>query len=263
MSATNTHAGVLFTIDATTNNSDDPDPSAWEATVTSVSTFLTEAANIALADEVASTPANNAFGLGGTSGTLTFDKLNTGLPWSFTAFASGSTSPVDTTTGFTYNDIDPLSPAIFLTGTLSPGDIDNHDDDDVVFTITDGPDLFGFSFEIVHTLAFVSTETVQVFGAGDLLLGTLSIPQHSTNSPSPPTGGSDINLFIGITSDIPIKKIVFDEAATGDLGDDIAIRDFRFAAGAVPEPSTFGLAVLSLLSFALYRWRRVSDNARR
>jgi hypothetical protein len=251
---TNAYATTIFTVDETSNLSVDPDPSDWLATAGSVTTFVTSASNVALADEISSTPSDNTYGLGGTSAILTFDRANTGMPWSFTVSALGSTSPTDDTSGFTYND-DEGGP-IFLTGTLSPGDIGQHENDDVTFTVTDGPALFGFGFDIVHSIANANTETVQVFGDGDVLLGTLNVPQHSANSPNPPTAGSDINFFVGITSDIPIKKVVFDEAASGDSGDDIAIRDFWFAAATIPEPSTLTLAALALSGISYRRRKR-------
>lgn len=248
---TSVHAVTTFTVFATDNLSDDPDPSDWLATVGSVSTFVTEAPNIVLADEVLSTPTGNTYGLGGTTATLTFNSASTGIPWSFAVIASGSTSPPDDTSGFTYNDNE--GGPVYLTGTLSPGDIGNHENDDVTFIFTDGPALFGFGFDIVHTIAYANTETVQVFGDGDVLLGTLIVPQHSANSPNPPTTGSDINLFVGVTSDTPIKRIFFDEAASGDGGDDIAIRDFRFATAAIPEPNTFALAIIAMSIAACQR----------
>jgi hypothetical protein len=250
----NAYAATIFTIVETSSLSDDPDPSDWLSMVGSISTFVTEASNVVLADEILSTPTNNTYGLGGTTATLTFNSASTGMPWSFTVSSFGSTSPPDDTSGFTYND-DEGGP-IYLTGTLSPGDIGQHENDDVIFTVTDGPALFGFGFDIVHSIANANTETVQVFGDGDVLLGTLIVPQHSANSPNPPTAGSDINLFVGITSDTPIKKVFFDEAASGDSGDDIAIRDFRFAAATIPESSTFTLATIALLVKGCQRGKR-------
>lgn len=179
--------------------------------------FDTEAANIALADEVATPPGGNAAGLGGAAATLTFDKENTNLPWSFTLAAPGSTVPLNATTGFTYNDNE--GGGIFRTGALSPGDVNNQEDDDIVIDITEGPPLRGIGFEILDNTVTAGQETISVYGpvpgTGDTnLLGRLELPAGTTSS-----------FFVGITSSIRIARIVFDEDPGGD---DVAFRDIKF-----------------------------------
>lgn len=157
-------------------------------------------------------------------------------------------SPSDVTTGFTFNDTEGTS--IFQTGALSPGDINNHENDDVTFRITSGPALHGFGFDLLNSIQDGAIpETVQILGAGDVLLGTLAISQSTL-------GGTDRNIFIGVTSDTPITGIAFDEDSNGD---DIAIRNFRFAetkVTAVPEPSSFAFAGIASFAWALVRRKR-------
>ena len=53
---------------------------------------------------------------------------------------------------------------------------------------------------------------------------------------------NDQNIFVGVKSDEPITRIVFDEDSGSD---DIAVRDFRF--GTVPEPGSSILILTSCL----------------
>ena len=179
--------------------------------------FDTEAANIALADEVATPPSGNTVGLGGAAATLTFDKENTNLPWSFELSAPGSTVPLNATTGFTYNDNEGGS--VFRSGALSPGDVNNQEDDDVAILVTDGPPLRGIAFEILDNTVPAGAETISVYGpvpgTGDSnLLGRFELPAGTTST-----------FFVGITSSIRIAQVVFDEDPNGD---DVAFRDILF-----------------------------------
>ncbi len=243
------HAELIWDVHITPDAVAAPSPQAWIDRVVSPHLFETTAANIALANEVASPPSNNQSGLGGASATLTFSSAATLLPWGFSVAAPGSRFPsVDSFTGFTFNETS--GSPIFQSNALSVGHINTHEDDDVVFEILTGPDLHGFGFDLLHSIDYVGTpETVQVFGAGEVLLGTLVIPQLSGP-------GNDRNLFIGVTSTTAITRIVFDE---DPLGDDVAIRNFRFAGAiAVPEPSSMAFIAAAGLS-CLYRRGRYTN----
>lgn len=218
-------AEVTFTVTERPDNTSDPDPSPWLRTVADVTLFETEAAQVLFATEVNVLPSTNSFGLGKDTGTLTFDRVNTGLGWSFSITADETVSfPGSETTGFTYNDQEGGN--IFRTGTLSPGDVGNFDDDDVTFRFLEGEAIFGFGFDLLDSN--VSTgETLAVYDRSDSLLEVFDLP--------PGPSGVINNFFLGVSSSVPIGRISFDENSGSD---DIAIRDFRFATAlAIPEPN--------------------------
>ena len=63
----------------------------------------------------------------------------------------------------------------------------------------------------------VAGESLSVYGLGGKPLGRLtSIPRKDTNA----------ETFLGVVSNVPLSRIVFDEDATGD---DIALSDIMFA----------------------------------
>lgn len=236
---------VAITVTEVPNNTADPDPSPWLQLVESPLLFETEAVNVMLADEI-TTPLGelNQFGLGGSSGTLTFDQANTGLGILFSITADTTVGSDDEAAGFTYNDQE--GEGIFRTGTLSPGDVGNFDDDDVTFRFLGGVPVLGFGFDLLDSN--VSTgETVSVFDTNNTLLAIFDLP--------PGPDGIINNFFIGITSEVAIGRIAFDEN-TGP--DDIAIRDFRFATAlaSVPEPGTTGLLAICLLGTAMLSRKR-------
>ncbi|MEM9176970.1 MAG: thrombospondin type 3 repeat-containing protein, partial [Myxococcota bacterium] len=170
--------------------------------------FDTEAANILLADEVTVTPSGNT--VVGTPN-LTFDRENTGLEWSFT---------LESPTAFTYNDNE--GPGVFRSGALSPGDVNNGEDDDVFIEILEGPPLFGIAFEIVDSQVAAGTEFIRVYGpvagTGDSnLLFTYEVPEHGLSAWQ--------NRFYGIRSTVPIARVEYDEDVGGD---DVAFRDVVF-----------------------------------
>ncbi len=208
------------------------DQAAWEAAVGgSFELFLTESVQIGQANEVSSAPSSNTFGLGPS---LTFEASQTGLSLDFDVEAlqiQGIAAD-----GFTWNDDE--GHAIFRTGALSPGDIDNGEDDDVEWEFLGGAPVHGFAFELLDNNT-TTGESFSVFGPSGLL-GSFTPPG---------TAGAQ---FVGVVSDQELVRASFDEDTTGD---DIAIRDFRFSS--VPEPSTVALLGLGLLGIAVKGRRRV------
>jgi hypothetical protein len=232
---------VTFTVTERPDNTSDPDPSPWLNRVDNATLFETEAAHILFATEVDTLPSTNSFGLGRETGTLTFDRVATGLEWSFSVTADETVDfPGSEAGGFTYNDQE--GGDIFRTGALSPGDVGNFDNDDVTFRFLDGKPIYGFGFDLLDSN--VSTgETLTVYDANDVLLAVFDLP------PGPP--GVINNFFLGVTSTVPIGSISFDENSGSD---DIAIRDFRFATAlAVPEPNSFLLAFFTVLGITSRR----------
>ena len=214
---------VVFTVTERPDNTTDPDPTPWLATVRNVTLFETEAENIMLASEVDLLPGLNENGLGRETGTLTFNGEETLLGWSFSITADATTGfPGNAATGFTYNDTE--GGDIFRTGALSPGDVSNFEDDDVTFRFFGGEAIHGFGFDLLDSNVSLG-ESLLVYDQADLLLASFDLP--------PGPDGRINNFFLGVSSTEPIGRITFLE---NDGSDDIAIRDFRFATAiAIPE----------------------------
>ncbi|MCI0636227.1 MAG: IPTL-CTERM sorting domain-containing protein, partial [Actinobacteria bacterium] len=198
------------------------DEAAWTAAVNAaaVDSLDTTAANVALADEVGSPPAQGE-ALGPQ---LTFRAASTGLCGSFTlrALQAGA--------GLTFDDGEP-NPPLFPADGLSIGDVDDFENDDFQLGFPTGS-FFAIGFFLVDNTQDAG-ESLRVFGSGGLL-GTLagsSIPDSS--------GGA--STFVGVVSPVPLVSIRFDEDAGGD---DVAIRDLRFGCAA-GDPDADGLASLA------------------
>jgi Thrombospondin type 3 repeat len=181
--------------------------------VTNVETFRFTASNVEKADEVASIPSNKAR-LGPT---LTFAAPNTGLSRGFTLQALQSTPPG---VNLVYNDLEAGdSTSDFGPDSISIGDINNHENDDWQVTMTSGPPLTVFGFDLIGNKAPPSGELFSVYGPDNVLYGSLPAPI------------GDI-FFIGVVATAPIARLHFNEGASdkqGSDGDDIAIANFRFA----------------------------------
>lgn len=202
---------------------------SWNNSVQGVEALDFTAANVALANEVASPPGNNAF-LGGV---LTFDSANTGLSSSFVL------STLETDAGFTFNDNEGSGPE--WDNALSVGDIDNFENDDwqIVFNSSS---VFNFGWFLQDNGTSVG-ESFSVYDLNDNLLGTFSM--------IPETDGVD---FVGVISSVPIGRVAFDEDP-GD--DDIAIGGIRLSSiAAIPEPSGLLLYGVLVAGIAAVRNRR-------
>ena len=195
------------------------DEAAWLVEVENVQQLTTGASGIAMSNERSYQPVVDEI-LGGV---LTFDSSNTGLSWSFQL----ATTQEDYAFVFKGNS------------DLAIGQQSTYDNDDWEIGVHGGPDLRGFAF----TLGRNDTnddEAFQVFDDTGTLLGSL------TDVPVILTPGE---VFIGVVSDDPIARIVFDEDSGGD---DIFISDFRFA---TPEPTTISLLTIGGLAM-FHRKRR-------
>ncbi|MEM0896308.1 MAG: hypothetical protein AAGJ79_05420 [Verrucomicrobiota bacterium] len=207
------HASVVF---YSTEN-------AWETAVDGEQFFnLGSAANILLAEEVVTLPGPNT-GLGKT---LNFLDINTGLGTdvALTALQQGA--------GFTFDDNEGSGPE--WSG-LSVGDINDYQNDNWEAAFGGTP-VFSFAFYIGDN-GNSNNESLSVFDTNEVLIGTLSA--------IPATGLSD---FIGLTSTVPIGRVVFDEGAGGD---DIALNEFYVSTVPIPEAET--TLLLALFSCAALR----------
>ncbi|MEO1079663.1 MAG: Ig-like domain-containing protein [Pseudomonadota bacterium] len=202
-----------------------------------VEVFITNAANIGLADEETSPPTRNV-GVGVSKGggegpTLTFDRANTGLSYSFEF-----TSLVPTL--LTFDDDEGASNNLRnFDSALSPGDIDNGENDDWRVRLIDPlllRPLRGFGF-VLRDNNSNSGEVIRLFAADGRLVNEISLDGLPLAS----------NTFIGIISDEPFEEIRFDEDAGGD---DIAVADFRFAPVPDPVPSAVDVFAASLIRTA-------------
>ncbi|MFK7829357.1 MAG: hypothetical protein AB8B57_06220 [Congregibacter sp.] len=190
-----------------------------EATLETAEVFVTSADNIAKADEEGSPPGSNR-GVGtvqapGTR-TLTFDRDNTGLEFDFTFIALNSEN-------LTFDDDEGDGNLPNFDDALSPGDIDNNEDDDwSLRTSVQSNRLRGFGFFLQDNNG-TSGETIRLFTSSDILIDEVTVP-----------GGLPVNSFIGVVSETPFVEIRYDEGAGGD---DIAVKDFHFVVDRTPTTS--------------------------
>ncbi|MEM6485533.1 MAG: Ig-like domain-containing protein [Pseudomonadota bacterium] len=188
-----------------------------------VDVFITNATNIQLADEETSLPlSNRQVGTsqgGGEGPTLTFDRANTGLAYSFEFTVLDSTF-------LTFDDEEDIFTNLpNFDAALSPGDIDNGENDDWRVRLANPSlrPLRGFGF-VLRDNNNNNTEAIRLFAADGRLVNEISLDSLPLAT----------NAFIGIVSDEPFVEIIFDEGAGGD---DIAVADFRFAPVPDPEPT--------------------------
>ena len=205
------------------------DEAAWLSAVTDIETFNTTAANVALANEIASAPARNT----ALTNPLTFDATNTGLSRGFTVEA------LQNGANFTFDDDENAGNLTGFDAALSVGDINNHDDDDWILTLTSGPAMSAFAFELGDS---------HDASGESLLVGTTTV--DISGVPTNPGGFQ----FIGVVASFNFTSVSMNEDSGGD---DIAIANLRFATAAVPEPLTASLFALGLLGAGAVSRRQV------
>ncbi len=189
--------------------------SSWQSQIVGLETFDTTGPNVAMADEISgATPEPNTW-LGHV---LTYPASSTPLSRSFTIEAL---ERLGYTAGFTWDDGEFIE-----SDALSPNDVDNGQNDDVEIVLTGGPALTAFGLTIYDNSNSGAPleESFEIYGAGDVLLGKLDLSTVSF-------AGS--YAFLGVITDQPIVRILFDEDSGGD---DVAVMDLRFGVGDVTTP---------------------------
>lgn len=157
--------------------------------------FRSVPAEYALAREVSSIPTRNTR-LGRT---LTFDAADTGLARSFQISTLSEPGRVGPNYGFRYVESGSRRFLNIDSGTT--------EDDDFEIRILDGPPLYAIQFEVAGNQDLVG-ESIIVYGENDVVLDDISI------FPGVPPTSTDRRM--GIVSEKPITRIVFDEDAEGD-----------------------------------------------
>ena len=194
----------------------------WVAATTNRELFQTTAANVGLADEVDAPTENNV----DVGSNLTFQAVNTGLPWSFRVAA------LQANAHFTFNDNEVggyYPPYPGYEEALSVGDIDDYEHDDCEIVVLDGPALHGFALELGDNEPGVPDGGVLVYGpAGELIGSAPELPALTAQF-----------AFLGIVSDEDIRRVVLDADATDD---DMSVRHFRFARYHAADPAVTALA---------------------
>jgi len=173
-------------------------------------TFAFTATNVAKADEVESIPgANNAVGqYDSTTGnrSLYFDRKHTGLFHSF--WFSALNTPY-----LTFDDHESESTNLAnFDNALSPGDIDNGENDDWSVRVNGREFLRGFAF-VLRDNNGTTGEYIRLYDHSGQLVGQVAV------------GSQPVNAFLGVISDEPFIEIRYDEDSGGD---DIAVTDLRF-----------------------------------
>ena len=210
------------------------DEAAWVAAVVAqgatVQTLQTWPDVVALADEVAANPGTNT-ALGPQ---LTFSAANSGLSLDFQLRAINAL-PACAARALVYDDNEaglPIGLRLISIGDIdgvpscAGSDVSYQDDDfEVTWTAASG-EVFAFGIS-VHGAGAEPGESLQVYGAGDVLLATFT-------AGLPNNGNFSVDVFMGVSSDVPITRILFEESSAG--GDDIAVRDPRFGVTCAPGP---------------------------
>lgn len=174
--------------------------------------FEFTAANVLKADEVNSLPGRNT-GVGVVAApnegrSLSFNRWNTDLFYSFRFTALSSTNG-----SITFDDDEEAGNLPNFDNALSPGDIDNGENDDWRVRVSGREPLRGFAF-VLRDNHDTDGETIRLYDAQGALVGQVAV------------GNQPVNAFLGVVSDTPFVEIRYDEDAGGD---DIAVADLRFA----------------------------------
>jgi hypothetical protein len=175
------------------------------------------------ADEISSPPGTNT-PLGPQ---LTFRRENTGLPLDFQLRAL-NVDPAVPARALVYSDNEngwPIFQKLICIGDVDgvpgyPNSVSLYQNDDFEVSVTNRR---GQVFAVGMTVwanYYGAGENLKIYGEDGALLDSLTY-----GLPSISAYGTSEYVFMGVVSDVPISRIVFDERADGD---DIAIRDFRF-----------------------------------
>lgn len=177
--------------------------SAWRNTVLGeegddIHTFVPNATNLALSQEIASPPSSN----NGLGSTLTFLGADTQFPFDFVISKA-------TPGAFVYNDQESGNAYDGCSYPhIAPGDADNWEDDDFEVTVTrvdEGLCLSGIAVNVGHN-GTGPEEYLEVYGPSGVLL-----EQFTGGLPS-----STGYTFMGVASPLPLRGIFFNEDAGGD-----------------------------------------------
>ena len=197
--------------------------SSWRNTVMGeegdeVFTFVPTAGNLALSNELASSPSAN----GGLGSVLTFPGAATGYPFDFVL-------RTPTAGAFVYNDQEGGNAYSGCTYPhVAPGDADNWEDDDFEIFVTridDGLAVSGIGVFVGHN-GTTPEEFLEVYSPRGVLL-----EQFTQGLPS-----STGYTFMGVASPLPLKRIFFNEdAGRDDMCFQNVVFAVRYGDGGFPE----------------------------
>lgn len=179
------------------------DPVAWlgDLDPSTLRGLVTDAAGVALADEVPSPPGTNEQLCDGLATCqLTFRGSSTGFPWDFVL------RPLEPGAGLTFDDTE-TGPSAPFEDALSIGDVNDFEDDDFEVTFS-GASVYAFAL-------FIRDNTS--------LSGEAAVVNAQAESA---TLGGGVNGFLGVISTSPLVRFRYLEDGGGD---DIAVSDFFFA----------------------------------
>jgi hypothetical protein len=183
------------------------DLTEWESMVSNVEVFTTVADNIAVADEVISLPGDNS----SVGPVLTFQSTNTGLSTGF------KVETLESNAEFIFNEGIGSGASDDWRNALSVGNFVTHSDDDWSLSLLNGDKMMAFGIEIRNSRN-LTDETITLY----LMSNNDTVATFNLSSEP----NDNHNLFIGIVSDVPFDRVVFNENPDDDH---IAIADFRFA----------------------------------
>ncbi|MEA1952438.1 MAG: FecR domain-containing protein [Planctomycetota bacterium] len=185
------------------------DQAAWSAAAGRAETFSTHGRNLTQAAEVSAVPQAGQTLAAVLNFPSSATRLARGFRISMLEPGSGKGH------GFVFDDYNKPGDSPGFDNALSVGKIERFQDDDWQMEITSGPRLYAFAFDLCDN-APAKGESISVYGTGNRLLARYDeIP-----------GVGQQHVFLGMISNTPITKIVFNEDPADD---DTAIANFRFA----------------------------------
>ncbi len=213
------------------------DRATWEAALAtqrlSVTNFPFTPANLVKSDEIVVWPGQNV-SLGSI---LTFPSSSTGLPISFRV------RTVELNTTFSSWDNYGLGNLAIDSTEVPP--LDGNDAWEL--ELTEIP-IMAFGFDLIDNDTNLNDgEVLNVYGCGNVLLGSVSLPGSPGGIPDP--------KFLGVITDVPILRVLASESPTD--ADNIGIKNFAFAATTIdcngnniPTLSEWGVIAMGLLTAA-------------